>query len=240
MIPKIIHYCWFGGNKLPENVKECIESWEKECPDYKIVRWDESNYNINKNNYTRLAYRNKKWAFLTDYARLDILYREGGIYLDTDVKLIKSMTPLIKEGAFMAFEQRGRVNTGIGFACEPGNPIVGENKRYYEEKKFVDRRGQFVPEICVKITTKILINHGLKYENNTVQKLNGITVYPSTYFSPKKMGTNKILLSTDTYGIHLFASSWYSGPKFVKILNYRLIGIKEFIKYKILKRKLYE
>lgn len=240
MIPKTIHYCWFGGNKLPENVKECIESWKKKCPDYKIVRWDESNYNINKNNYTRLAYRNKKWAFLTDYARLDILYREGGIYLDTDVKLIKSITPLIKEGAFMAFEQRGRVNTGIGFACEPGNSIVGENKRYYEEKKFVDRRGQFVPEICVKITTKILINHGLKYENNTVQKLNGITVYPSTYFSPKKMGTNKILLSTDTYGIHLFASSWYSGPKFVKILNYRLIGIKEFIKYKILKRKLYE
>lgn len=132
MIPKVIHYCWFGGNNLPGTVKECIASWEKYCPDYEIKRWDESNYNISKNSYTRLAYKNKMWAFLTDYVRLDILSREGGIYLDTDVKLIKSLTPLLKNGAFMSFEQRGRVNTGIGFACEPDNPIIKENSKFQE------------------------------------------------------------------------------------------------------------
>ncbi len=137
MIPKIIHYCWFGGSELPEVAQECIASWKKYCPDYEIKRWDESNYDVEKNQYTREAYLNKKWAFLTDYARLDILYNEGGVYMDTDVKIIKPITPLINQGAFMAFEQRGRVNTGIGFACEPGNTIVGENKRYYENKNFV-------------------------------------------------------------------------------------------------------
>lgn len=240
MIPKVIHYCWFGESELPKTAKECIESWRKMCPNYEIKKWDESNYDVNKNDYTRLAYKNKKWAFLTDYARLDILSKEGGTYLDTDVKLIKSITPLIENGAFMSFEQQGRVNTGIGFACEPKNPIVMENKEYYEKKHFIKRNGEFNPEICVKITTKILIKHGLKYKNNSLQRLDGITVYPSTYFSPKKMGTNKIVLSKNTYGIHLFASSWYSGPKFVKLINYYLIGVKEFVKYKILKRNLYE
>lgn len=240
MIPKVIHYCWFGGGELPETTKKCIASWKEYCPDYKIKRWDESNYDVNKNDYTRRAYKNKKWAFLTDYVRLDILSTEGGVYLDTDVKLIKSLNPLLERGAFMAFEQRGRVNTGIGFACEPNNPIVSENKRYYENNNFSNTNNDFVPEICVKITTKILINHGLRYENNSIQPLKDITVYPSTYFSPKKMGTNKVSINSDTYGIHLFASSWYSGPKFIKAIKYHLIGIKEFIKYKILKRKLYE
>lgn len=240
MIPKVIHYCWFGKSELPETVKRCIKSWRVACPDYEIKRWDESNYNVNKNSYTQSAYRSKKWAFLTDYARLDILDKEGGVYLDTDVKLIKSLTPLLQNGAFMSFEQKGRINTGIGFACEPGNSIIEENKKYYEERSFLDKNGKFIPELCVKITTKILIEHGLNYKSDSVQRLNGITIYPSTYFSPKKMGTNKVQLTTDTYGIHLFASSWYTGPVLVKKVNYYLIGIKEFVKYRILKRKLYE
>ena len=240
MIPKIIHYCWFGGNELPQVVKDCILSWKKYCPDYEIKRWDESNYDVNKNQYTRDAYKSKKWAFLTDYVRLDVMYNEGGVYMDTDVKLIRSIDPLINEGAFMSFEKRGRVNTGVGFACEAGNKIVKENKEYYENNIFLDKDGSFCPEICVKITTEILIKHGLDYTKNEVQRIDGLTVYPSDYFSPKKLGTEKITLTSNTYGIHLFASSWYKGSKITRVIKYRLIPLKEFIKHRILNKKLYE
>lgn len=239
MIPKVIHYCWFGGSQLTDEAKECIASWKKVCPDYQIKRWDESNYNINKNEYTKTAYKNKQWAFLTDYVRLDVLFNEGGVYLDTDVKLVKSLNPLISNGAFMAFEQRGRINTGIGFACESGNNIVQENKNYYESKS-LKNDGTLNTELCVEVTTKILIKHGLNYLKNEKQELDGITIYPSDYFSPKKMGTNKISITNNTYGIHLFSSSWYKGARIKKRIQYRLIPVKEFIKYKILKRKLYE
>ena len=130
-IPKVIHYCWFGNNPKPKVVQECIESWKKYCPDYEIKEWNESNYDINKNAYTTAAYKSKKYAFLTDYVRLDILYNYGGIYMDTDVKLIKPIDDLVSQGSFMSFEKVGRVNTGVGFASEKGNKIVEENKEYY-------------------------------------------------------------------------------------------------------------
>ena len=101
MIPKKIHYCWFGGNPLPEDVKRYIESWKKYCPDYDLIRWDESNYDVHKNAYVELAYQNKKWAFLTDYARLDIIYEHGGIYLDADVELIHSLDDLLQNSCYM-------------------------------------------------------------------------------------------------------------------------------------------
>ena len=160
--------------------------------------------------------------------------------MDTDVKLIKSLDLLIQKGPFMAFEQRGRVNTGVGFACEPGNLIVQENKRYYEEHSFNDNKGKFNPGICVKITTEILERHGLNYKEDTTQTIGDFTVYSSDYFSPKKMGTNKVNLTSNTFGIHLYASSWYKGNSIVKKAKYRLIPFKEFIKYKILRKKLYE
>lgn len=239
-IPKVIHYCWFGNNPKPKVVQECIESWKKYCPDYEIKEWNESNYDINKNAYTTAAYKSKKYAFLTDYVRLDILYNYGGIYMDTDVKLIKPIDDLVSQGSFMSFEKVGRVNTGVGFASEKGNKIVEENKEYYEQNDFIDKNNNFVPEICVKITTKILEKHGLDYTQNKLQHVESLTIYPSDYFSPKKMGTEKITITSNTYGIHLYASSWYKGSKLLKKLKYRLIPLKEFVKYKILKRKLYE
>lgn len=239
-VPKVIHYCWFGRNPKPQVIKNCIASWKKYCPGYEIKEWNETNYNINKNEYTKKAYASKKYAFLTDYVRLDLLYTYGGIYMDTDVKLIKPIDDLVEKGNFMSFEKVGRINTGVGFASEKGNKIVKENKEYYENHTFVDSKGNFDPEICVKITTKILIDHGLNYKSNTVQKVDGFTIYSSDYFSPKKMGTNKITLTPNTHGIHLYASSWYTGNFAVKKFKYRLIPIKEFIKYKILGRKLYE
>ena len=108
-IPKVIHYCWFGNNPKPKVIQNCIESWKKNCPDYEIKEWNESNYDVNKTKYTQLAYESKKYAFLTDYVRLDVLYNEGGIYMDTDVKLIKPIDDLVEKGNFMSFEKKGRV-----------------------------------------------------------------------------------------------------------------------------------
>ena len=240
MVPKIINYCWFGGSKLPESVKSNIKSWRKYCPDYEIKRWDETNYDINKNKYVHAAYCSKKFAFLTDYVRLDVIYNHGGVYLDTDVELLKSLDKICARGPFMAFEQAGRINTGIGFAAEPGNAFIEENKEYYENRDFTNKKNQFVPEICVKITTELLIKHGLIYKNNSTQIVDDINIYPTEFFSPILMGTNKLKLTTNTYGIHHYESSWYSGSQFRKKLNYHLIPIKQFIKYNILDKKLYE
>ncbi|MCT3385392.1 glycosyltransferase family 32 protein [Lactobacillus johnsonii] len=239
-IPKVIHYCWFGNNPKPKVIQECINSWKKYCPDYEIKEWNESNYNINKNRYTKLAYDSKKYAFLTDYVRLDVLYNEGGVYMDTDVKLIKSLDNLVEKGNFMSFEKVGRVNTGVGFASEKGNSIIKENLDYYDTHSFLDKNNNFIPEICVKITTRILAKYGLDYTHNELQQVKNFTIYPSEYFSPKKMGTNKITITNNTYGIHLYASSWYKGNPIIKKIKYRLIPLKEFVKYKILRRKLYE
>lgn len=104
-IPKIIHYCWFGGNILPDKVQKCIESWKRYCPDYKIICWNESNYDVNKIRYTKEAYKEKKWAFVSDYARLDIIYENGGIYLDTDVELICGMDILLQNDVFLAIDK---------------------------------------------------------------------------------------------------------------------------------------
>ena len=104
MIPKKIHYCWVGGNSKPPLVKKCIQSWKKYCPDYEIIEWNESNYDISKNIYMKQAYEAKKWAFVTDYMRLDIIYEHGGIYLDTDVELIKNIDDLLSNEAFAGIE----------------------------------------------------------------------------------------------------------------------------------------
>lgn len=240
MIPKIIHFCWFGGSELPKSVKENIKTWEKECPDFKIKCWNEHNYNVYKNEFTTQAFKSKNYAFLTDYVRLEVIYKEGGVYLDTDVKLIKSLNEMVNQRAFMAFEQVGRVNTGIGFGSEPNSLFIKKNMQYYEKGIFVDNKGHFRSEICVKITTKLLIKYGLKYKLNKKQKVLEFTVYPTEYFSPIKMGTNKIHITKKTVGIHQYYASWYTGSNIKKYIKYRLIPLKQFIKYKILKRALYE
>ena len=119
MIPKKIHYCWIGGNPLPELAIKCIESWKKYCPDYEIIEWNEKNYDFRKNQFMREAYDEKKWGFVPDYARLDIIYEHGGIYLDTDVEIIKPLDSLLKEQGFAGMEQPGIVALGLGFGAEP-------------------------------------------------------------------------------------------------------------------------
>ena len=139
MIPKKIHYCWFGGNPLPELAQKCIASWKKYCPDYEIIEWNETNYDITKNNYMNQAYENKRWGFVPDYARLDIIYTHGGIYLDTDVELIKPIDELLTLKAFAGVEQNSEyVALGLGFGAEKEHPTIKALRDYYDTLSFVE------------------------------------------------------------------------------------------------------
>lgn len=229
MIPKKIHYCWFGGNPLPKEAKKCIASWRKFCPDYEIIEWNESNYDLNKNEYVKYTYENKKYAFLTDYVRLDIIYNEGGIYLDTDVELLKPLDDLLKYDGYIGMEQIGTINTGQGFGAKKHHPFVKENKEFYENCTFVDEKGEFIKNICVPITTNILLAHGLN-KKNEIQNIFDMKIFPVDYFCPKVLGTNKINITTNTYSIHHFESSWKSNNRFIRKIGYYLIPVKQFIK----------
>jgi len=206
-IPKVIHYCWFGGADIPENMHRCIDSWKKFCPDYKIVRWDESNYDYKKYKYTEDAYEQKKWAFVSDVARLDVIFQYGGIYLDTDVELIKPLDELLNQGAFMGFEQGRRVNTGLGFGAEKGNLLIKENLEYYKHIEFIKENGELNLVPCPNITTEILELHGLVREDK-IQILDGMKIFSSIYFSPMILADGTAELKPETISIHHYAGSW--------------------------------
>lgn len=215
-MPKVIHYCWFGGNPLPENVKKCIKSWEKYCPDYEIKQWNESNFDVNYCNYTKEAYEAKKWAFVSDYARFKILYENGGIYFDTDVELIKGIDDIVKAGPFMGYEAYCEVeklnpnhiyevNAGIGIGSEAGNPLYKEIIDYYEDQHFINSDGLTV----VGIVTKILKKHGLNCDGQ-MQKVENITIYPADYFCPLNFVSGKMEKTQNTRSIHWYSATWQS------------------------------
>ena len=206
-IPKIIHYCWFGGNELPDQVKQCIESWREFCPDYEIVRWDEHNYDYTKYTFTKDAYEAKKWAFVSDVARLDVVYRYGGIYLDTDVELLTTLDPFLENKAFMGFEQGRKVNTGLGFGAEKGNPVIKANLDVYEEILFTADNGSIDEIACPIITTSVLEQVGLE-RKDVFQQLQEITIYPTSIFCPMLFSDGTAELKEDTVSIHHYAASW--------------------------------
>lgn len=203
MIPKIIHYCWFGGNPLPKSAIKCMNSWKKYCPDYKIIRWDESNFDVNMNEYCAEMYRQKKWAFLTDYVRLKAVYEYGGIYLDTDVELLKPLDPLLSNDAFMGFETTKKVATGLGFGAGKGNWFVNKNMKYYEKWNITDHI-----ETCPIITTRLLEPYGMDCNSTEVQVIEGVTIYPAEYFCAKHSHTGETHITKNTYAVHHFDASW--------------------------------
>lgn len=222
MIPKVIHYCWFGGNPLGENELACIESWRKYLPGYEIRRWDETNWNVRCCDYVAEAYDAKKWAFVSDYARLDILYREGGLYFDTDVELIRPIDDILKHGPFMGIETdfgsfssskspefELTVAPGLGLAANPGLDLYGALLASYEGDNFINEDGSFNTSTIVTRTTKILFEHGLKMRNG-IQEVDGVTIYPADFFNPKDMWTGDIVVTENTRSIHHFSMSWLS------------------------------
>lgn len=209
MIPKIIHYCWFGKKKIPHQLKKYMRTWKKFCPDYKIICWNESNYDINKIVYTKEAAELQKWAFVTDYARLDIIEQYGGIYLDTDVELCKSFDSLLLNKAFCGFECSGYIAFGLGFGAEPHNTLIKEMKKYYEERSFKKDYIRNEIKTCPIVQTEILTQHGLE-KKGIEQIVEGIHIYPVDYFCP--MNYSQILdnFTGNTYSIHHYSASWFS------------------------------
>lgn len=232
MIPKIIHYCWFGGNLLPDAAKKCIESWKKYLPDYEIKEWNESNFDLNCCDYIKEAYEAKKWAFVSDYARFWILYRYGGLYFDTDVEVIKPMDNLIEKGAFMGCEQTVdvveedslSVNPGLGLAVAPGLGLYKEILEYYNGIHFsINADGTY--DTVVEYTTDILKQHGFE-GNGQIEEIEGVFIYPPDYFCPINYRTGKVTITENTYTIHWYSASWQSDYERFKTKMQHLLGEK--------------
>ena len=211
MIPKIIHYCWFGGRKLPKTAKACIRTWKKQCPDYEIIEWNESNYDLGKAPlYVRQACQAKKWAFVTDYVRLQVVYERGGIYLDTDVELIRNLDPLRADRAYFGFETDNLINTGHGFGAEKGAPVLQSLMEEYERVLFFLPDGKVDNTPCTERNTTVLQKFGLVQDGSEQILDGGIHIYPRSFFCPKDFESGEINCTEETYSIHLFDASWHS------------------------------
>ena len=213
MIPKKIHYCWFGENEKPLLVIECIKSWQKYCPDYEIMEWNSKNYDVHKNKYMEQAYQAKRWGFVSDYARLDIIYQYGGIYLDTDVELIRSLDDLLETDGYIGFEKKVDeecdevyVNTGQGFGASAFHPVVKAMMDIYKEIDFAEKKKENL-KTCPYYNTAALVKLGMKKEN-VEQEICKFHIYPAEYFCPINWKSHKCELTDNTYSIHHFEASW--------------------------------
>ena len=216
MIPKVIHYCWFGRNPLPPLAVKCIESWKKYLPDYEIKEWNEDNFDVNIIPYTQEAYQAKKYAFVSDYARFWILYKYGGIYFDTDVEVIKPLDDIIARGPFMGCEKDGAtgggtpaVAPGLGLGVNPGLGLYKEILEMYAMLHFIRRDGSYNLKTVVSYTTEILCRYGLK-DTNEIQKIVDIWIYPKEYFCPINYQTGAYTETLNTRTIHHYNASWVS------------------------------
>lgn len=237
MIPKIIHYCWFGNGEIPAKDKKCIGSWRRLCPDYEIKIWNESNYDITKNKYMSEAYNEKKWGFVPDYARFDIIYEHGGFYLDTDVELIKSLDILCCHKAYLGFECGNWVNAGIGFGAEKGNGLIKELRDMYKEKHFVNSDGSLNLKPSPHYITIFLESKGL-IRKDVKQTIAGAEIYPIEYFAPKDYYTGKIRMTENTISIHKYNASWQSPHRRRMLKIRKLIGNERYNDLVELKNKI--
>lgn len=224
MIPKKIHYCWFGKKPLPKDVKKCIRSWQKMCPDYEIIQWNEDNFDINCCSFVKDAYKDKAWAFVSDYARLKIIYDNGGIYLDTDVELIKNTDFLLQNKCYFAVQQDGElVATGLGFGSEKGTSILKEMLDYYEKISFNNEEREKIA--CPIINTMILKKYGFSFSENIIRLPSiDVVIYPPKFFDPIAPGNTKYLFCDETISIHHYNASWTKSKNRMKRRIINMIG----------------
>lgn len=211
MIPKKIHYCWFGGNEKPEKAKKCIESWRKYCPDYEIIEWNEANFDVNQNGYTRMCIEEKKYAFLSDYARLVIIEEHGGVYFDTDVEVLRSIDDLLKHEAFFGFENDEYVATGLGFGAVAHHKSVEVLKKAYDSYL----SGTKGTVTCPTLNTEALASAGL-VKNGKRQNVLGAEIYPVEYFNPYDDTTGRMRKTKNTYSVHWYAKSWLDKKSIIR------------------------
>lgn len=237
MIPKVIHYCWFGHNPLPKSACKCIASWRKYLPDYEIKEWNEDNFDVNVIPYTKEAYEAKKYAFVSDYARFWILYHHGGLYFDTDVQVIRPMDEIIARGPFMGREAGAYIKDicdadvthlcgetglgvapGLGLGVVPGFGLYKELLDVYANLKFRNDDGILNTKTIVSYTTEVLLRHGLNGKNDEPQEVGGIWIYPPDVFCPMDhTQANKLNITNCTVSIHLYDCSW---------INHNTVGYK--------------
>jgi len=235
MIPKKIHYCWFGGNPLPKSAQQCIASWRKYLPDYEIKEWNESNFDVNIIPYTAEAYRMKKYAFVSDYARFWILYKYGGLYFDTDVEVIAPMDDIIERGNFMGqekiklswqLEEVPATNPGLGLGVAPGLGLIAELLSFYQNHHYISWTGfHKSTETIVEITTRILENHSSKNIGNGITEYKDLYVYSPEYFCPKDYSTGELRITSNTKSIHHYAATWLSKETICQKITRRLKGV---------------
>lgn len=207
VIPKVIHYCWFGGAPLPKRFQDNIDSWKRYCPAYEIIQWNEDNYDVTKNRYMWQAYESRKWGFVPDYARLDIVETQGGIYLDTDVRMVRSFDPLLQFGMFCGFESMTRINFGQGFGAVKGHLVVRRLREEYENRAFIDPDGKMNTVPSPVYQTRGLERLGAVI-NGTIQQLGNVIIFPQEYFSPvNEFGYG--MQTENTFSVHQYDGSWY-------------------------------
>lgn len=205
LIPKIIHYVWVGGEK-PESVKKNVAHWKELCPDYEIIEWNEKNYDIKKNEYMYQAYQVGKYGFVPDYLRLDVLSEIGGLYLDTDIELLKRPDELLYQKCFGCVDATLTLNTGSGFGCVPGMDIIKEFRDHYDDVNFINEYGLINTDSCNTHQFFVLLKHGYKI-NDRLQNINGMNIYPMV-FQGKNTYTGRIRKTEKTFWIHHVNLSW--------------------------------
>lgn len=211
MIPKKIHYCWFGGTEKPEKAKKCINSWKKHCPDYEIVEWNESNFDVNQNGYTKMCMKEKKYAFLSDYARLVIIEEHGGVYFDTDVEVLRNIDEILENEAFFGFENNEYINTGVGFGAVAHHRSIQELRKAYNS--FLS--GTKGTATCPALNTEPLVSAGL-LQNGKRQNVLGAEIYPVEYFNPYDDTTGRLRKTKNTYSVHWYAKSWLDRKSIIR------------------------
>ena len=229
MIPKVIHYCWFGRGKMPQLAQTCMESWGKYLPDYKLKLWDEDSFDINSVPYVKEAYQSRKFAFVTDYVRLYALFNEGGIYMDTDVEVLKSFDDLLYLPAFSGYESNkfSSFPTGI-MASEKGGVWVKEQLVYYKDIHFIKSDGSYDMTTNTQTISQIMAENGFELNGKCQVYKNDMHCFPKDYFCP--MSSTRVLkLTKNSYCIHHFAASWYTPGPLKRIKNFiykRILGAK--------------
>lgn len=223
MIPKVIHYCWFGSGKKNNIIEKCIASWKKYCPDYEIIEWNESNYDVTKQSFMKKAHEAKKWAFVSDYARVDILYHHGGVYLDTDVELISDLDPFLQFDFYAGFESKAFVAFGLGFGSIKGHPVLKDILDYYDGLEFPDNDFGLSMVSCPRIQTDALKKRGLVCNNHN-QVIEGCHIFNTEYFCPMSFKTGEISITDNTVSIHHYDMSWNTDSfRKVKEREWRLV-----------------
>ena len=240
MIPKRIHYCWFGNNLKPRLIQKCIASWKRFLPDWEISEWNETNYDVTKNAYIAEAYKQKKWAFVVDYARFDILNQYGGVFFDTDVELLKPIPDsFLAYQAFTGFESDETVNPGLVYASQPDQSVLQAIMSTYEHKQFGEKINGRMENI-VDIVTGVLDVKGLK-KNNSFQVIEGIAVFPKEYFCCFNHETQAFEIGSETISVHHYAASWSPWYRrvYFRTIKYaaRMLGKERYLKLKRMIKK---